>query len=192
MEYGYYIIEGGHITGVVSTTENIYIWGAQVEQGGFVGPYIPTSSSTVTRPADIISTSGALSTTLASSVGSLVATTTQSLGNTTGTIIDSNGSILLGKTSSNALTDNLVAGLTTSNTATWTGISNSGIAWDATGRSLVLNNGTIAIDTNAMMPATTFHLGSINGSSAFLDGFLQRVTAFSFKLSNSALGGFTQ
>jgi parallel beta-helix repeat protein len=190
--FNFYIVKGSAIGTTVLTTDNIYIWGAQVELGSFVGPYIPTTTAVLTRPADNISTAGALSSSLASSVGSLVATTTQSVASTTGTIMDSNGNILLGKTATDALTSNLVAGLTTSNTATWTALVKSGIAWDATGRSLVLKNGTVATDANAMTPATTFHLGSISGSSAFFDGNIQRIAVFNSKLSNSTLGSFTQ
>jgi hypothetical protein len=41
-----------------TTGENIYIWGAQLEEGSFPTSYIPTTSSTVTRSPDIASIEG--------------------------------------------------------------------------------------------------------------------------------------
>lgn len=169
----------------------LYVFGAQLETGAFPTSYIPTTSAAVTRAADAISATGSLSTGLAAAAGSLVVNTSGAIASTAAALVDSSGNILLGKTSGNALTDNLVAGLTTGNTATWTGSVKGGIAWNGSGRTLILNNGTAATDANAMTPATTFHLGSLSGSSAFLNGYSKRLTAFNTAISAGALGGFT-
>ena len=157
------------------TGQTFYIWGVQSESGSFPTPYIPTTSSTAARAADNITAIGSLATALGSNTGSLMLRTNQSLASTTGTIIDSNGGILLGKTGANALTDNLVAGLITADTANWFAVATSGISWSPSGRTLVLNNGTAAIDGQSMTPATIFHLGSTGGSSAFLNGNIARL-----------------
>jgi lysophospholipase L1-like esterase len=139
---------------------------------------LTTTVGGIARSADNISLTGAIASVLASSTGSLGVATTQCQAATAGTLVDANGSILLGKTSSDTLTDNITAGLTTANTGVWTGATKSFISWSPSGRSLSLNNGTPATDATAMTPSATFHLGSTSGSSAFDNGYTSRLTAW--------------
>lgn len=164
----------------------------QVEVGTAATTYIPTAAASVTRNADVVAVTGALATLLARNTGSLGIATTKSFNGIAGTLIDSNGSILLGKTSGNTLTDNLVAGLTTINTGTWTGPTKSFISWSPTGRTLSLNQGTAATDTNAMTPSGVFHLGSTSGTSAFDTAYTSRLTAWGSVVPQSFFNvGFT-
>ena len=43
---------------VVSPLKSIYLWGAQVEQGAFATSYIPTTTTSLTRSADVCSITG--------------------------------------------------------------------------------------------------------------------------------------
>jgi hypothetical protein len=45
-------------TEYVGTGKSLYIWGAQLEQGSYATSYIPTTSASVTRNADVISKTG--------------------------------------------------------------------------------------------------------------------------------------
>ncbi len=172
----------------VGTNSTIQVWGCQTEaQSNFVTPYIPTTTATVTRNADNIAVASAslLETTLNAATGTVVANVQQV--NThfgsevASTVIDSNGTIFLGKTSTNTLTTAVGASLSTATTATWTNATDAGLAWDASGGTLQLQAGTKATDAQARTPATTFHLGSTSGSSAFFFGNITRLRAYNDK-----------
>jgi hypothetical protein len=48
----------GQITYLGNGTSGLYVWGAQLEQGSYPTSYIPTTSASVTRNADVISKTG--------------------------------------------------------------------------------------------------------------------------------------
>lgn len=49
----------GNVTGPIGAGNTVYIWGAQLEAGSFPTSYIPTTTASVVRSADICSISGA-------------------------------------------------------------------------------------------------------------------------------------
>jgi len=49
---------GNSQTGLTQSTGTVFIWGAQLEQGAYPTSYIPTTSASVTRNADVISKTG--------------------------------------------------------------------------------------------------------------------------------------
>jgi hypothetical protein len=59
-EYYYLYFAGGDGNGTVTAngTDGVYIWGLQVEKGSFRTSYIPTSSTVVTRAADLTRITG--------------------------------------------------------------------------------------------------------------------------------------
>lgn len=182
------------LSGSPSYTGNsstIYLWGAQLEFASFTSSYIPTTTTSAARAADVITITGNAQTDIASSTGSIVAWTNR--GESAGfaaNVVDSNGSNLLGFNASNNAIASLVATLTTGNTANRTSLDKLGLAWDGTGRSLVLNAGTVATDASAQTPSSTQHLGS-NGSANFIYAYCERLVIWISKLSGSTIQGFT-
>jgi hypothetical protein len=64
-------LSGGRPTSVVSGTVNV--WGAQLETGSVATSYIPTTTGSVTRNADVISVSGAVSGSIGQTQGTIYA-----------------------------------------------------------------------------------------------------------------------
>jgi hypothetical protein len=57
------------------------------------------------------------------------------------------------------------------------------LAWDASGGQIQLAYGTVATDAQARIPASTFHIGSTSGSSAFWNGYIQSIAVYPTKLA---------
>ncbi len=170
----------------VGSGSTIQLWGCQVEANTVMTPYIPTTTASVARNTDNIAVASAslLETTLNAATGTIVVNTNSQspfLSAAAATIVDANGTIFLGKTTTNTLTTAVGASLSTATTGTWTGANDSGLAWDGTGGTLQLNAGTKATDAQARTPATTFHLGSTSGSSAVFQGSITRLRAYNDK-----------
>jgi len=70
-------ISGGRPLSVVSGTVNV--WGAQLETGSVATSYIPTTTGSVTRNADVISVSGAVSGSIGQTEGTIYAEFTNTL-----------------------------------------------------------------------------------------------------------------
>ncbi len=174
-----------------NTTSGIYAWGAQVEAGAFPSSYIPTSGATATRAAENITTSGSLQTVINAATASLVAQVDNgSVANIAANIVDSNGTNLLGFDASNHGLASMIGTLATGNTANRTTQDKLGLAWNASGRSLVLNGGTVATDASAQTPSATQHIGS-SGTANFAFAYIERLSSWTTKLADATLQGFT-
>lgn len=172
-------------------TGNLYVWGAQLEQAAFSSSYIPTSGASATRAAENITTSGSLQTVINAATASLVAQVDNGLVASVATnIVDSNGTNLLGFDASNHALASMIGTLATGNTANRTTQDKLGLAWDPSGRSLVLNGGTVATDASAQTPSATQHIGS-SGTANFAYAYVERLSAWTTKLADATLQGFT-
>lgn len=179
-------VNGDGISTGTSGNSN-YIWGVQTEHASFASSYIPTGATSATRAADVITNIGALQTDIAAATGSIIAQVDH--GESSGfaaNIVDSNGTNLLGFDSTNHGLASITATLTTGNTANRTSQDKLGLAWDASGRSLVLNAGTVATDATAQTPSSTQHLGS-DSSANFAFAYIERLTVWTTKLADATV-----
>ncbi len=179
--------------GLTTTTNghSMYVWGAQAEAGAFASSYVPTTTVTVTRAADNITISSTLQTVINAATGSLVAQTDNGGGaGFAANVVDSNGTNLLGFDASNHALASITATLATGNTANRTTQDKLGLAWTSAARSLVLNGGTVATDASSQTPSATQHVGS-SGSANFVNAYVERLSAWTTKLADATLQGFT-
>lgn len=187
--------------GVVLATsgDEVYLWGAQMEVGGTASPYIPTTTASVTAPADVANitstnfskwfnaTEGTL--VVLYRTGELTAATRYAWG-----LSDGSTNNCIGRrvgTSSTRDVAVVVAGSTVVNSADISALSLGAldacaVAWGA--GSLALSNAGGAVETVAMAstPAITqLQIGGLaSGSTLYLNGTVARVLYFPRTLPN--------
>lgn len=187
----------GDNTDATNSGDSAWFWGAQYETviNDNVGPYIPTTTASATRPIDNIVAAGAMQTALNSAQGTIVAFTGGTAQAVPYALIDSNGVNLLGVTtgvqSGSLLNTAVGASLSTAIPGAWATPQGAGLAWDGSGGSLSINGASPITDAQARTPATTFHLGSISGTSNSLDGNITKIIVYSTKISDAALATAT-
>lgn len=176
-----------------------------LEAGAFSTSAIPTTTVSVTRAADNVTPANAFLSFLSISEKSAFGQTRNVLNatlaawyilnlNSTGVFTDAplrsgptpNTNVAIRAGSSTPVTATLGSGTLDASTV------KSASSWGASGVSVVANNGTLVTAANIMVPTTSSKIGSYDGSSSFLDGFLQRLIIYNSRIPDAALKAMTQ
>jgi hypothetical protein len=188
-----------------STGSGIFIWGAQIEAGAFPTSYIPTTTTALTRSADVASVN-TLSPWYNASAGTLfaesqqLAVQTASVFPRTAQIDDgSNNNLIttIWRTDTNRFYGTVTTGGVTqadigTNGVTQTNVNKIALAYATNDFAASTNGGTPSTDNTGTVPTglTTLRLGSAFTAS-ILNGYLRRITYYPVRLTNAQLQNLT-
>ena len=183
-------------------TETVFLWGAQVEAGSFATSYIPTTTGTLARSADVCSITGGNLTSITGSVGSPFSASvnfitdlsrlTAAAGCPLSFNTSSNNGVFLYKylnsasfgvyhVSTNAIIGTLAAGL-----------GKAAMAYDGDSVVGVLNNGTVSAEQgNSALAITEMIIGSIRSGENNFGGPISSVRVYRKRLPNAKLQSLT-
>jgi hypothetical protein len=181
-----------------------YIWGAQLETGSVATSYIPTTTAAVTRNADVVSVSGAVSGSIGQTEGTIyVEVDIKNFTNGTRIFAISDG------TQANRIallfnTVNRIRLLATVTSSTQADISTAGnqpagiykiaVAYATNDYVLYINGVQIGTDTTALVPAcSSIFLGTLETGSGLssLNDRIRAAALYNTRLTNAELAALT-
>ncbi len=187
-------------------TSGIYLWGAQLEAGAFATSYIPTTSATVTRAADVASITGTnFSDWFNSSEGTFVveadandsATNKPLLGASDGTTSNRLLAYVNGAGSNHpsflVTSGGVAQAATTSATVANGAIFKFACAYKANDFASSLNGAAAVADVSGTVPTglVQLEIGRFGVSGTHLNGHIRRLTYYPARLSNALLQSLT-
>ena len=195
-------VNGGTYTG--DGTSGLYMWGAQLEVGAFQTSYIPTTTTSLTRNADVATMTGTnFSDWYNATEGTFVATTNKTTTAVTANYLSANDGSntnrmqLVWNSTTNSHSSEIIAttsqaSLTTGAIATGTNKASLGYKLDNIAASV--NGATPLTDTSATIP--TVNTLSIGGrtylSNNFLNGWFVKLFYYPQRLTNNEVQAFSK
>jgi hypothetical protein len=195
-------LTGGSQTYTGAGDEAIYVWGAQLEAASFPTSYIPTTTATVTRAADVVSITGSnFSSWYRQDAVSVFSQSTKSNA-ATGAPFSINDGTSNNRISSLVTASNITAARNTAGAGVLftpstanppvSGLNKIAQASTNLDHAVVGNGGTVATAATYGMPVVDrLDIGNQLAGS-YLNGSLARLTFWPTRLSNSTLQAITQ
>ena len=178
-------------------TSGIYLWGAQLEAGAFPTSYIPTTTATVTRAADVASITGSAFTSFYNQTEGTVYGEGALLATATGPVFVMRDPTAInrhqiGLSSAAIVTGNVVEA---SFSVAYTAQTKSSFAYALNNAAFTNNLTALQTDTSCLMPTgvITASIGRFDfGGLQSHNGTIKRLTYWPTRLANTTLQRITQ
>jgi hypothetical protein len=186
-----------------TSSNSLYIFGAQVETGSIATSYIPTTTGSVTRNADVVSVSGAVSGSIGQTEGTIYAEVAYSAIAATKTIVaitdgTTNNRIAVRLLSTTSIGARIVVGGSNHDfNQNITAIPSSGtfkiaLAYKANDYVLAFNGTNYASTATRPVPATNaITIGDSGFSDSFFNDRIRAAALYTTRLTNAQLAALT-
>ena len=186
-----------------SIGDSIYLWGAQLEAGTFPTSYIPTTTATVTRAADVASITGSnFSSWYRQDEGTMFARASSPVASSIFAVDDGSAgnriiSSFLNTTTSPRLRV-VTGGSDQANfspgSITAGAVFSQASVYKTNDFATALDGGTAAVDTSGIVPTgmTTARIGANVAGITIINGHIRRLTYWPTRLGNEVLQRITQ
>jgi hypothetical protein len=193
--------DSGRVYAAASTSDDqIYIWGAQLEAGAFPSSYVPTTTASATRAADVLTYTAGL--TYPASLWCEFERAVDTGGTELYMVVD-DGDLTdyaaLNVNGSDQLSSIMVSGSVSQGVSTVSGATSTGTVYKAASRFATnsirsARGGSLGgEDTVATLPAnpTTIRLGAYAGGINYCFGYIRRIAATNFAPTDAQLQAMT-
>jgi hypothetical protein len=188
-------------------TSGLNLWGAQLEAGAFATSYIPTTTTSLTRNADVVSMTGTnFSSWYVSGPGTIIISTllsalsTAAVQSSVNLGVDGNNQIYLYANNTGGSRDAVITasgsgqGFNSISGANTTLYTKQGFAFATNSSAHVVNGGTPVTDATVTLPsaANALKIGSNTSNFNLLNGYVAKIMYWPQRLTNAELQAFTK